>query len=206
MNVKYIIENGFPIGETPGKIPFTHSTSVGLEDYMTVKRLNEYLDFFDEYKSPVLDIGAPNNMGKAIESDFQNRGYGDVKMDNTLESDFNEIVRAPREKYGTIFCFEVLEHVMNPLSFMRELHNLLDHAGVLYISTPRAAFISIYASNYHFAEYKEPKLETLFAWAGFVLEKKKIFSVYPWWHAVMGIRPLWRLIFQRYIVYKLRKP
>jgi SAM-dependent methyltransferase len=206
MNIKYLIENGFPIGESPGKIPFTHSTSVGLEDHMTVKRLHEYLTFFDEYKTPVLDIGGLNNMGKAVESDIQNRGHKDVKMENTLESDFNEMVRAPRQNYGTVFCFEVLEHVMNPLLFMRELHKLLDHSGVLYISTPKAALMSIYASSYHFTEYKEPKLETLFTWAGFVVEKKKVFSVYPWWHALLGFRPLWRLMFQRYIVYKLRKP
>ncbi len=205
-DIKALIENGFPIGEKPGRVPFTHTTTVSLDDIRTRKRFEECFTFFEEFDMPILDVGGENVMGEAIKQRYVGQGRTGFKIDNTRESDFNETVLAPGNKYKTILCFEVIEHVMNPLHFIQEIYKLLDANGVLYISTPKAPFINILSSTYHFTEYKQSKMEQLFKWAGFRVEKSKVFNVHPWWSALTGVRPLWKYIFQWYVIYKLTRP
>ena len=200
-----LIKYGFPIGERPGDIPFTHSTTVSIEDPMTRRRLDQYLAFFTDFDSPVLDIGPPNPMRFEIERTMQQRGTK-VEIDNTVETDLNETVQAPHGSYGTILCFEVIEHIMNPLNFMRQLRALMVPGGVVYISTPRLPLMSILSSTYHFTEYKPAQLTQLFRWAGFLVERECVFSVFPWWYIILGFRPAWRVLFQRYVVFRLRNP
>jgi len=198
-----LIRNGFPIGERPGNIPFTHSTTVSLDDPMTRRRLAQYLGFFQEFDSPVLDIGSPNPMRMEIERTMRERGTS-IEIENTVDTDFNESVQAPRNNYRTILCFEVIEHVMNPLNFMRQIRDLMVPGGVMYLSTPKLALMSILSSAFHFTEYKPAQLTQLFQWAGFRVEEEVVFSVFPWWYVFKGLRPAWRVCFQRYMVFRLR--
>ena len=205
MNIKRLVEEGFPIGEKPGKVPFSHTTTVTIADPRTKKRFEECFSFFDDFEAPVLDIGGVNVMGEAIKERFSELGRAHITIDNTLECDFNEELIAPGGNYRTILCFEVIEHVMNPLLFMRNIHRLLGQGGVVYLSTPKAPLMSILSSNYHLTEYKQTRLEQLFRWAGFEIEKTKMYNVHPWLSAFEGIRPLWKLVFQRYVIFKLSK-
>jgi len=51
MNLKSLVENGFPIGEKPGRIPFTHSLGTDtFRDPMTRKRLAETLSIIEEFE------------------------------------------------------------------------------------------------------------------------------------------------------------
>lgn len=43
---------------------------------------------------------------------------------------------SPKGKYDYIFCFEVLEHLVNPLKALRNLRNSLSEQGCLVISLP----------------------------------------------------------------------
>ncbi len=205
MKLRELLDEGFPISERPGPFPFSHSTTVGLEDRFTRRRLAAYFAFIKEFHAPGLDIGQPNSVSEAVCRHLRTAGNPEAATENTLESDFNETVRAPHSAYGTVFCFEVLEHIMNPLRFMKNIHGLLAPGGIVYLSTPRMSLISIYASNYHFTEYKAGKLRRLFEWAGFTVEEITYFNVFPWWTALKGVRPLWRFLFQRYMIFKLRK-
>ncbi len=207
MYLKSLLENGFPIGEKPGRIPFTHTLGTdSFRDPMTSKRLAETLRIIEEFDPPILDISGPNIFSQEIGKVLSEKTGRELKVENTLECDFNDGILAPGSRYRTIMCFEVIEHVMNPLNVMRDIFRLLEPGGVVYISTPRMPLISIYSSTFHFTEYKESKIEILFRWAGFEVEKKKKFNVFPWWIPFTGFRPLWRFTFQRLVVFKLRKP
>jgi len=197
-NILEWIDRGLPTYVKGHAIPFSHD----VDNSGTVNdrsRLREYIEFIDELHQPVLDIGGENWINEQIETQMKFRSY------RTFETNFNDVVEAPRKDFGTIFCFEVVEHVMNPLNFMRDILRLTAPGGVVYLSTPRISIISIYHTEMHFTEYKESKLDTLFEYAGFAVEKKELFCNIPLWWAVTGFRPLFRKIFHRSIVYELRK-
>ena len=173
-------------------IPYSETLGIWRKDCNTIKRAEVAKDFID-LRHPSLDIGEPNFIGKYLGIE-----------DNTLDGDFNAWVYAPKTKYKTIVCLEVLEHVMNPLDFMYMLKELLDTDSKLYISTPLIPFISWYQWNEHFTEYKEANLDILFKYAGFKIVRKRIFRPFKWWFYFTGIRPFARLM-MRNIIYELVK-
>lgn len=140
---------------------------------------------------PSLDVGEKNYIGSLLRIE-----------DNTLESDFNFEVKVPRGKYKTITCFEVIEHVVNPLNFLLNLKGFLDEGGVIYLSTPVIPFISWYQWNEHFTEYKTKQLEVLFECAGLEVVRRKIFRPFYWWFYFTGFKPLARLV-MRNVLYEL---
>lgn len=177
-------------------IPFASGPTS--RDVGVTNRAKHYIKFIDEASGPILDVGNWNYVSEMLERAFR------IGLDSTLDSDFNDIVTAPQKRYNTIFCFEVIEHVMNPLQFMGQLRDLLYPNGVLYVSTPRL-FLGIYHSPHHFTEYKPKKLEILFKYAGLVIEKSGLHCQFPVWWGLTGIRPAFRVLFHRNRVWKLRK-
>lgn len=172
-------------------IPFDETFGIWRRDANTEKRAAVYYKFMGQIKHPSLDIGEKNFIGSIL-------GIGD----NTDPCDFNFNVTAPLYKYRTITCFEVLEHVMNPLSFMINLKRLLAHDGTLYLSTPIIPFVSWYQWDEHFTEYKETSLDILFEYAGFDIIRKKVFRPFKWWFYFTGFRPVSRIMMKN-IVYEL---
>lgn len=163
------------------------------------KRARKYLEFIDEFPEPILDIGMRNQVTELVEEGLCS------PIEGTQESEFNFDFRTNQKTYGTVLCFEVLEHIMNPLNFMLNIHKLLPHDGVLYISTPKL-FLGVLQSPHHFTEYKIPKAEILFEYAGFRIEKRSLCVAYPLWWGTTGFRPAFRVLFHRTVTWKLRKP
>ena len=122
-----------------------------------------------------------------------------------MPGDFNSRLIAPGEKYDTIFCFEVIEHVMNPLNLLLQLRSLLSESGRVYLSTPAMGLITWYQYAEHFAEYKLKNLRAMIHHAGFVIEAEDVFCPYPWWFVAWGVRPLLRVLFHRNVVFRLRR-
>jgi hypothetical protein len=181
-------------------IPYSETLGIWRKDCNTIKRAEVAKEFMDiEYLErhhllhPSLDIGEKNYIGTYLGIE-----------DNTEPGDFNFEICSPRFKYKTITCFEVLEHVMNPLSFMQRLYTLLELDGRLYLSTPVIPFISWYQWNEHFTEYKEANLEILFEYAGFKIVRKRVFRPFKWWFYFTGFRPFARLMMKS-VIYELRK-
>lgn len=162
-------------------------------------RMRKMLEFLDgeEVYTPVLDIGSRSQATKILDK------YYICKIDSTIDCDFNFSFKAPRYKYGMIFCLEVLEHLMNPLSFMKRLRNTLHNQGMVVLSTPsRKPWIE----KMHFTEYSRKSLDILFKESGFVVEKYKLVHTMPlWWH-LTGVRPFLRLFVHHYHFYILMKP
>ena len=163
---------------------FRWGYSVTEEDPMSRHRLNVCKTFIRIPIPPVLDVGDRNFVGVNL----------NPLADNTLSCDFNKEILAPREKYETVFCFEVLEHVKNPGLFCDNLRKLV--GGKLYLSTPLAGLSK--PGPHHFAEYRWETLETLLVEAGFKINRVKIFRTVPFryiFRCMIGIRPFIRAIF-----------
>ncbi|MBI5020632.1 MAG: methyltransferase domain-containing protein [Ignavibacteriales bacterium] len=193
-----LFDRGFKTKETLRDIPFAHEV-IFSPDLNQRNRLKHYLKMIEKISEPCLDISDPNWIGEQISKQHN------IKIENTLKSDFNDSIKTKSEKYETILCFEVLEHVMNPSHFLKEIHKLLTPSGVLYLSTPKLAVIPIYQTDAHFIEYKEHGLSRMFDYCGFKIVNSEIFSPFPAWWAVTGFRPFFRTAFHRIQLYKLVK-
>ena len=163
------------------------------------ERLKHYWKFIRAYRMPVLDVGPRNWIGLTLADAFNWR-----EPDNTLPCDFNKELLTPKEKYDTILCFEVLEHLVNPMVFMENLREKLSEDGTLYLSTPVAGFLSVYMCPQHFCEYKPEPLMEFFDCAGFRVEAMEIFRPWPWWFYFTGFRPMLRFFTNKTQLYALK--
>ncbi|MFN0157265.1 MAG: methyltransferase domain-containing protein [Bacteroidota bacterium] len=175
-------------------IDFAEKQFINKADGNILKRLKVYRQFMDETHPDSLDIGESNYIGRAL-------GI----RDNTLECDFNIEIASPSKQYNMVTCFEVFEHVMNPLQFMVNIRDLMATGGVLYLSTPKQTWSTWYTWEHHFAEYKVPQLIACFEYAGFKVEKYRVFDPFPLWFHFTGFRPFARAFAQRCVVFKVKK-
>lgn len=180
----------------PGVVP-NESIRSGID-----KRLcDNMIKFMGKIHGPIADIGEKND-----KCDYISSIYGATPTQVTCE-DFN--YPTFHGKYRTVFCFEILEHVQNPLLFMAEVSNLLDTNGVLFLATP-SRFRFLWGSH-HFFEMDKNHIEK---WICTPLDLKIIRSrkirIKPNISIMdfIGIRPLLRLpfkLFSHTIIYEIRK-
>jgi len=125
------------------------------------------------------------------------------------QGDFNTVDWEPLkiDKYENAFCFEVIEHLCNPLLFLIKLKSYLTDNGKLFVSFPsgRPQFLW---TNGHFHEYGKKRAEKLFEMAGYKIARKTRTSIL--WKKpheyFKGVRPLLRLFFPlRCLIYELEK-
>ena len=189
-------------------IPFKAETGL---DYCTLRRIDETAKFLDflpitidvnrTYANPVLDIGSENAVGDYFKG-------CQIPIVNVNSTDFNYKVN-PTQKYDTVFCFEVIEHLMNPLLFMEEIRDkCVEDGGVVYLSTPVANRFGFYFNEEeHFCEYRVDKLKVLFEYAGFKVEKEHKFRSIPFWKEVWrvkSLRSVLRALTTYTVIFKLR--
>jgi len=130
--------------------------------------------------NPVLVIG-----GKSEFEDSLSRYY-DIKFGYTC---FDLNYPFPiSSKYNTILCFQIIEHLLNPLLFMCEVKKLMNNNSLLYISYPIHGTKYFWSSG-HFHEYDKSRFFYLLKESGFKIidYKQKIM-----WVRVKGIRPIIR--------------
>lgn len=93
-----------------------------------VRRYQVTLDFIgNRQMSRVLDIGERNPFTVRLE---ETRG---VSVENT-SGDLDTIKLSG--SFDTVLCLEVVEHLMNPLQLLLQIHKVLNHDGSLFLSTP----------------------------------------------------------------------
>lgn len=104
--------------------------------------------------------------------------------------------------YDIITAFEVIEHLFNPLYCLMEVRKSINADGRLYLSTPKNKpnFLS---SSEHFHEMSENSLEALFKRANFKIVRKMTFRVHSFWFYFTGIRPFFRYMFDRRLLFEL---
>lgn len=140
----------------------------------------------------VLDIGERNPLLETLEKHYS------ISGDSTnIDLDIEEL----NGEYDTVFCFEVLEHLFNPLHLLLEIKKILKKDGVLYLSTPKGKphFLSW---KHHFHEIYERDLLALFKRAGFKVNKLSYHRIRPF-GKVIGFRPLLRFFLERKTVVEL---
>jgi len=158
-------------------------------------RVAETIDFIKPY-GKIADCGENNPMKQLIEKHFK------CSIDS-IDWNFNEKTNITN-KYDTILCFEVLEHVMNPLLFLEQLKKLLKKNGVIYISTPYQ-FPQILKAIHHYHEIPTDRLIWLFNAANLkIVESGKLTIAGNWYNHINGIRPIMRY-FQKTRIYKITK-
>ena len=164
-------------------------------------RANRTADFLDELWAPVLDIGEDNPFKLIIENRIQ------MKIDSTdakLDFDYDRIPG----KYKTIYCFEVIEHLFNPLFFLESLKLALDDNGIIYLSTVRNGCTGLRWYYRHYYEIPDKQIRWLFDRAGLeIVKTKRIrFHEHWWelWNGGFGIRPVLKY-FNKTRLYKMRK-
>lgn len=156
--------------------------------------IQKFTGLRDFYGIKSLDVGMPNRFSSEMKV-----------RDNTGLCDLNRDMVTPDAEYDVITCFEVLEHVMNPLGMMDDIYALLRPRGVCFLSTPVSRF-GWYHSKAHFAEYKRDRLEKMFRYVGFEIVKYRTFCLWDPEFMFFGFRPLWRVLFTRNHLWELRKP
>lgn len=86
----------------------------------------------------VLDFGG--DAGQFIPDEFQNSNKFVYEISNVETIDGVEQIRTKEElfknKYDFIMCAHVLEHVAYPMDIIKEMYNLLNVGGYLYIELP----------------------------------------------------------------------
>ena len=145
----------------------------------------------DDLYFPVCDCGEDNPFRHLICPDAKSV---DVNFD---------MARFPGY-WKTILCFEVLEHLYNPLYFLKQLKRSLLPNGVIYLSTPyRLPFL--YESAHHFHEIPNDRIQWLFDEAGLkVIKTGKARICGNWYQYFYGIRPIIRYLFFRKYFYSTR--
>jgi len=125
----------------------------------------------------VLDIGGSHlEFGKNLSKHFK-LNY------NHTEGDLNRLGwESPFTKFNVIFCFEVLEHLMNPALFLRELKYRCHKDTQIFISYPTNPLWLW--GNRHFNEYTTDRFYTLISECGYEIKD------YWWSRAFADLRTI----------------
>jgi len=116
-----------------------------------------------------------------------------IKVHQVDSEDFN-FYNALRTGADVVFAFEVIEHLQNPLFFVRELSRMISETGSIYVimpCNPRWLWHKM-----HFNEMKKKHFEKwiLKPLDLKIVRYKKIIFIASWRTYLIGFRPLFRLI------------
>ncbi len=173
-------------------IPFSKHKTASLPALNNRHRLKQYQRFIGgALPLMTLDMGREN----FISLRFGVRYNTDTDLNRTLSLS---------GKYDVITHFEVIQHLMNPLLNIEECFRLLRTGGRMYIATPLAWLIPWYHGE-NFVEYKRKNLEQLFEYVGFRISKYEVHNPWPLRFVFYGVRPVFRVLFNRYQIWELVK-
>jgi len=148
----------------------------------------------------VLDIGEKNRM-----SEYLGKALGINIVNTCSDLDYSIEPCSPgNREYGTVFCFEVIEHLLNPRLFFDNLHRLTTSDVRVYLSYPsRPRFL--WNNEEHFHEYDLRRFRLLLQKTGFrIVENKRLF-IPNWGSLLKGIRPWSRLVLPLTTIYLIVK-
>ena len=161
------------------------------------KLFKEVALFLDDLKGKIVDIGCINAKSLYISKSLN------VSI-NQIDCDFN-FNKLPVNKYDKILCLEVLEHLQNPLFFMKNLKLMLRENGIIYLSMP--ARPRILWTKHHFFEMNKKHFDKwILKPLGLRITKSKRIRIKcPFWFCFIGFRPLLRFFFNYTYIYKINE-
>lgn len=150
------------------------------------RRTKRFLEQFEMENRIILDCGGWNRFGfemsRALDASY-------FSTDGDLNS---PLWRAKRLAYDTVFCFEILEHLINPGSFLERLKAFIFTDADVFISIPRRP--RFLWPNTHFHEFSDTAFKTLLHETGYEILNHEQYNLWhDWKFYFTGIRPLIRL-------------
>lgn len=170
--------------------PFVADTSTTSVDQWRKDFTINYLKNLNTDFGKSLDIGNQNPFSVRLKNELSLKSLSDTDFDLNYPKEMGE-------KFDTIFCFEVLEHIQNPLLFLDWCAEHLNKSGKLYLSTPVGGFPSkLMWPNSHFHEMDQYRIEVLFKLSKLNINKNKIIKAPSKAYLETGlIRPIFRILF-----------
>jgi len=143
------------------------------------ERARDTLEFMKrQIRLPVLVMGEKKEFESYLEKYFSGKfSYTNHDLNWYSPSD---------TKYNTILCFEIIEHLLNPLLFLSECKRLMRKKGLLYISYPTHT-LKYFWHESHFHEYDKSRFVYLLKIAGLEVVS---YSEKTMRSKEIGIRPL----------------
>lgn len=183
-----------------GKNPFKTGTNTSVVDRWRCKKLINILkNARNGSFGKILDVGERSPFTEQLEKSLQ------IKIENT-NFDLN-YPKQLNKKYDSIFCFEVLEHLQNPLLFLDWMADHLSKNGKVYLTTPKGGFPSLLMwpkSHYH--EIDEYRLKSLFDLSKLTITYFKTFNAPMSIYLQTGfIRPIFRILWGGWIYLEAMK-
>ena len=135
----------------------------------------------------ILDIGDESRIGISL-SEFYRCDY--IHTIGDLDAEWKP---TSIKEFDVVFCFEVLEHLLNPLLFLRTLKKYIGNETKVFISTPHRPCI-LRSKDVHWKEFSLEEFNYLLDLAGYkdITFKLEKFKKYPLDY-FKGVRPLIRL-------------
>ena len=158
------------------------------------------------FKGVVLNAGAGWRdishliAGELVQQDISIDDYGNIGNDTRVPIDiYSPLDSIPRddETFDAIICTAVLEHVINPVECVREMHRVIKRGGHIVVSVPFLQPEHKIPTDYQ--RYTKDGLIQLLEHNGFIVDSVlSLFSVY---HTIHWIVEEWLRI-KNTIVYK----
>lgn len=147
----------------------------------------------------VLDIGHPNEFSHRLAMMYDN-----IRVVNTA-GDLNSVMWETLfgGKFNMIWCFHVIEHLLNPLLFLQLLKGYCHKDTRIIITYP----VGKYQYDCHWYQIPRKKFIQLVNMAGYEIVKyKRVFPWRNWRYIFFKVRPFLRFVIfgQRHEYYELR--
>jgi 2-polyprenyl-3-methyl-5-hydroxy-6-metoxy-1,4-benzoquinol methylase len=160
-------------------------------DTISPRIMQQLYDFMGcDIQSPVVELSPPN-----VKMSHICEGYNlPIRYIYKIDYNFDRLSKH-ENLYRTVFCFEVLEHLQNPLLFLRNVKKIMRTDGVLYLSTPnRPRWMW---PEFHFNEMSPERLDRwILKPLGLKIVKKGFIKApfKPTLKDFIGFRPILRMI------------
>lgn len=157
------------------------------------KKIGEFLPKVEKVERG-LDVG-----DRSVFTDILERFY-DCRFDNTTGDLDTDLLRGD---YDIITCFDVIEHLYNPLHCLLQIKSVLQDDGLLLLSTPLFKPHFLWSEN-QFHEMLYRSLTHLIQRANLKIVRQRKITTLPWWRYITGFRPLLRGLLDRTIIMELQ--
>ena len=155
----------------------SYSTACRVRFNETIRRVNGRI------QHPALDVGESNALSRAL------------GIPHNTDWDLNNPWPSQPRTYRSVTCFEVIEHVQNPLLLMQNMRAHMEEGGRMFLTTPVAWFMG--KGEHHFHEFTREDLVSVLQLAGFEVVHLERMRAYTWAWKYTGIRPIIRLLRDR---------
>ncbi len=152
------------------------------------------LDVGTGYGYLLRELRARGIEGVGVEVSTSESAYGRAHLGVDIRTGLLEEAGLPEHSFEVAMCFEVIEHVLEPVAFVRSLARHVKRGGWVIVHTDNFAAEAVrrmgarfpkWIPHTHVCHFEPATLRRCFALAGLSVERE--LSVTPWENAVRGV-------------------